>query len=126
MSLPRIAGPVIPVVSCVGLGTLLVDAYQSAPESAALTHAGRTLYTTPERAAWLDDVLSSVDQHAEPGDRVFFGTTDMSLPAVNLVELYHLLPEYRSDFYYFEIPEEWPTVPARPLSPTSRRQTSWC
>lgn len=74
------------------------------PGSAAVRHGGRTLYVAPSFRPTVEELVDAVTKHVKPGSRVFIGSTDMSVPTGTANYLYQLLPEYRNDFYYIELP----------------------
>ncbi|KRB43853.1 hypothetical protein [Terrabacter sp. Root181] len=83
----------------VAVGSLLI--YQL-PWS-TLESAGRALPVTPDSRQRLSQVMATLRSHVKPGSKVFMGSQDMSRPGVNDNELYYLLPEYRSPFFYLEL-----------------------
>ena len=74
------------------------------PSSAVVRHDGRTLYMSPSSKPSVEGLLDAITEHVEPGSRLFIGSTDMSVPTGTAISLYQLLPEYRNDFYYIELP----------------------
>lgn len=94
-------------------GALTAAFVVAAPPSVRVENAGRSVYLGPG-APPLDDVIATVERHVSPGSRVFMGAQDMSVPTGTLILLYHLLPQYSSDFYYLELP---PGVAERRGSP---------
>lgn len=90
------------VVEAVAGFAVLAFAVEAAltPGTNVVHHGGRTLYGSPAAR----QVVAAVTEHVPAGSRVFIGSSDMSVPTVTAIELYQLLPEYRNDFYYLELP----------------------
>jgi hypothetical protein len=70
-----------------------------------VTHHGRSLpvIDQSEKVA-LDTLVRQVNRHIRPGASIFVGAEDMSVPTVNDMRLYHLLPEYRQTAFNLEMP----------------------
>lgn len=83
---------------------LTVESAGLTPRTAVVHHQGRTLYVKPAYKADVEQLVDAVIRRVQPGGRVFVGSSDMSVPTATAIELYQLLPEYRNDFYYIELP----------------------
>lgn len=83
------------------MASLTLVAVSTPREAGRVEHAGRSLYVNG--AAEVEAAIDSVTRNVPAGSRVFMGSTDMSKPTANTMFLYHLLPEYRSDFHFLEL-----------------------
>jgi hypothetical protein len=72
--------------------------------TAVVTHNGRSLLVAESERAELAALLQAISETVPEGRRMFVGASDMSVPTLSRMELYHLLPEYRADSYYLELP----------------------
>lgn len=95
----RVATAAIAVVALAATGSLLIARL---PLSSIET-AGRTLPAVPATRDRLTEAIRSLRAHVAPGSRVFMGSQDMSRYGVNDNDLYYLLPEFRSPFFYLEM-----------------------
>lgn len=64
------------------------------------------LHVEEQRA--LDKLLRRVATLVPPGTKIFMGARDMSVPTLNDMRLYHLLPEYDAFAYNLELPPPQP------------------
>jgi hypothetical protein len=105
LSLVRRSAPHGLVAVAIGFAllTMCVEAALM-PGASSVRHEGRTLYVDHATKPAVEQLLDAVTEHVEPGARVFVGSTDMSVPTTTAISLYQLLPEYRNDFYYLELP----------------------
>src|SRR5690606_24997845 len=79
-----------------------------------VSNSGRTLYLASASRHQLERIIDTLHRCVPLGSQVFMGAQDMSRPGFALTELYFLLPEYRSNFHYLELP---PGAAARAGSP---------
>jgi hypothetical protein len=92
---------------------LAVLAALSIPASLALTRAEHPIVTHKDRSLpvinqseqfVLEHLIAKLSRDVEPGTKLFVGSQDMSVPTINDVRLYHLLPEYEADAFNLEMP----------------------
>lgn len=74
------------------------------PTASELTHNGRHLPVSAAEAKRIEAQLEVITETIPVGSRIFVGASDMSVPTLSDMYLYHLLPEYRADSYYLELP----------------------
>jgi hypothetical protein len=95
------------VQCCVVLGVAMLFAApqlaRTGPVSVPYAVADRLVRLTPDMAAVVDATRREVLKVSRPGDTLFVGTTDMSRPTVNAIQLYFLMPELRPSGYYLEL-----------------------
>lgn len=94
------------VIAGVTLAVLSLSALAAIRQSdlTSLHHEGRSTPVTSAERPRLEAKLRLVNRIVPAGSKIFVGASDMSVPTVNDVELYHLLPEYKSDAYFLELP----------------------
>jgi hypothetical protein len=103
------AGPLrggLVVLTFVLLSLLTVSAANALrdPGTTELTHSGRSIVVSQTDETELKGLLRAITETVPPGSRIFVGATDMSVPTLSRIELYHLLPEYQAGSYYLELP----------------------
>ena len=92
------------------LGILAVQSALGAtgPRS-SVTHLSRTLPPLhEEEGRAVDALILRVNKIVPAGAKVFMGARDMSVPTINDMRLYHLLPEYEAYAYNLELPPPQP------------------
>jgi hypothetical protein len=80
-----------------------ISAISAAHPAAIVSNSGRELPLDAESAGRLARIIGSVHRHVPVGSRVFVGSQDMSRVVAGDVALYHLMPEYRHNFYFVEL-----------------------
>lgn len=87
---------------------------------AQVVHGSRSLPALSQREQKiLERVVLAVNRHVPSGSRIFVGSEDMSVPTLNDMRLYHLLPEYQASAYYLDLPA--PREGTSPLVPDIMR-----
>ena len=70
----------------------------------AIWHGGRLFYYgRPEVQGAAESLLARIDEIAEPGDRLFIGTTDLRRTPYSDAYLYYMLPKLRPATYFVEM-----------------------
>lgn len=88
------------VATALGASSLLIT--PAGADVTTYTHDGRSMPTSDPYG--LARLVAAVERAAPPRSHLFVGATDMSRPTATDVFLYHLLPEYRADGYFLELP----------------------
>ena len=106
----------VPALTFVLLAQLTASGANSLRDShtTEVTHNGRSIFVEQSDAAELAALLRSITETVPTGRSIFVGASDMSVPTLSRMELYHLLPEYHAGSYYLELP---PGIAERSGSP---------
>lgn len=81
----------------------------------AITHNGRTTLVADRNVERVAAQMRLITRNVPTGGRIFIGSTDMSVPTITHFELYHMLPEYRAESYFLELPPGVAELTGSPL-----------
>jgi hypothetical protein len=92
--------PVLIVIPAVLAMTIAY--FVSLARSTTVVHAGRAFPVATSKARDITAILSYVDRHSSPGQRLFVGTADLRFTLFADTVLYYLLPDLKPAGFYLE------------------------